>query len=305
MANAFLQTGKFTEHYEWLQRAAAKLGMQLDYTDNASHLTRFGEELSWLAPYDFVIFWDKDVALGREIERQAEKLSISIYNSIDAITVCDDKFETYRRIGIWNQAHPEREIPLIPTMAAPMTYENIGYTNLDFLEQVESAFEYPVVVKECFGSFGMQVYLAGDRQELRSLTEKLAGRPFLYQQYRRESSGRDVRLQVVGKQVVAAMQRQAQAGDFRANISHGGQMSAYDPSRQEEELAVLAAEILGLDFAGIDLLFGREGEADILCEVNSNAHFKNIFTCTGVNVAEKILKYILRVQKEREISNLI
>lgn len=293
VANAFLRTGKFTEHYQWLQRAAANLGVQLEYTDNASHLNLCGEELSWLAPYDFVLFWDKDAALGKEIGRQAEMLSIPVYNSIDAVLACDDKLETYRRISMWNQNHPGQEVPLIPTIAAPMTYENVGYTRLDFLEQVEDLLGYPVVVKECFGSFGMQVYLAADREELCRLTKKLAGRPFVYQRYQRESSGRDVRLQVVGKRVAAAMYRQAQDGDFRANISHGGQMNAYEPTRREEELAVLAAEILGLDFAGVDLLFGEDGQAEILCEVNSNAHFKNIYTCTGVNVADCILEYIV------------
>ena len=49
---------------------------------------------------------------------------------------------------------------------------------------------------------------------------------------------------------------------------------------------------LGLDFAGVDILFGEE-EEPILCEVNSNAHFKNIYDCTGINVADAIISYIL------------
>ena len=75
-------------------------------------------------------------------------------------------------------------------------------------------------------------------------------------------------------------------------------MKCYTPSEEECNLALLTAKALGLDFAGIDLLFSGSGkngadEADIVCEVNSNAHFKNIHTCTGVNVAEKIIEYIL------------
>lgn len=51
------------------------------------------------------------------------------------------------------------------------------------------------------------------------------------------------------------------------------------------------ARVLGLDFAGVDLLFTGE-RADVVCEVNSNAHFKNIYICTGVNIAEFIMEHI-------------
>ncbi|MFW5676022.1 MAG: ATP-grasp domain-containing protein, partial [Acetivibrio ethanolgignens] len=64
-------------------------------------------------------------------------------------------------------------------------------------------------------------------------------------------------------------------------------MKAYEPTEEEKRLAVRACQALGLDFAGVDILFGEAGP--VVCEVNSNAHFKNIYDCTGVNVAEHIL----------------
>lgn len=60
---------------------------------------------------------------------------------------------------------------MIPTVVAPMTYENIGYTSFDFLDRVISEFGFPLVVKECFGSFGMQVYMVHDREELEKLSK--------------------------------------------------------------------------------------------------------------------------------------
>lgn len=57
-------------------------------------------------------------------------------------------------------------------------------------------------------------------------------------------------------------------------------------------MALKACEILGLDFGGVDLLFG-EDDRPVLCEVNSNAHFINLSSCTGVNVADKIIKYVI------------
>ena len=62
--------------------------------------------------------------------------------------------------------------------------------------------------------------------------------------------------------------------------------------RAEAELAVRATELLGLDFAGVDVLFGRDGP--LLCEVNSNAHFKTTLECTGVNMAVEIMRHISR-----------
>ncbi|MCD7824502.1 MAG: RimK family alpha-L-glutamate ligase, partial [Clostridiaceae bacterium] len=123
---------------------------------------------------------------------------------------------------------------------------------------------------------------------------KLAGQPFLYQKFIEESCGRDVRLQVVGSQVIAAMYRWSE-NDFRANLTNGGSMKPYQASVREQAQAVRVAKALKLDFCGVDLLFsGETNEADILCEVNSNAHFKNIYTCTGVNTADYIMDYILR-----------
>ena len=81
--------------------------------------------------------------------------------------------------------------------------------------------------------------------------------------------------------------------DFRANFVDGAGMKAYTPTDSQIEMAVKAAEILGLSFGGIDILFG-ENDEPVFCEANSNAHFKKLYTVTGVNMAEEILKCILK-----------
>ncbi|HAV01576.1 MAG TPA: RimK family alpha-L-glutamate ligase, partial [Lachnospiraceae bacterium] len=97
---------------------------------------------------------------------------------------------------------------------------------------------------------------------------------------------------VVGDRVVAAMLR-SNDSDFRANITNGGKMEPYTPSSEEAGLAVSVCRALGLCFAGVDILFSKDGP--VLCEVNSNAHFKNISDCTGVDVASFIIGHILEV----------
>lgn len=302
IANTFLHTTKFQEHYEWLKQAAARLDISLELCGNADRLWDMTTEPDWLDGYDFVLFWDKDIRYGELLEDYAGRHGIPIFNTIESIGVCDDKFETFRRLNRYNAGHPQEKIPLIPTVSAPMTYSNIGYNSQKFLDQVEKILGYPMVIKECYGSFGMQVYLAENRQELERRSWNLAGTPFIYQKYLAQSSGRDVRLQVVGDRVVAAMLRYSQNGDFRANITNGGSMQKYEPAPSECRLALQVCRVLGLDFAGVDLLFdrGEDQPAGVVCEVNSNAHFKNIYSCTRINVAEHIMGYIAQKIQENE-----
>ena len=81
--------------------------------------------------------------------------------------------------------------------------------------------------------------------------------------------------------------------DFRSNITNGGSMKKYDANPAQAEIAVKACEAIGLDFAGVDVLFGEDGP--IICEVNSNPHFKTTLECTGINMAEHIMAHILKV----------
>ncbi len=69
-------------------------------------------------------------------------------------------------------------------------------------------------------------------------------------------------------------------------------MHAYKPDVQFTHMAIEAAKILQTDFAGVDILFGDD-ESPILCEVNSNAHIKNISECTSIDIAGHIIDHIL------------
>ena len=150
----------------------------------------------------------------------------------------------------------------------------------------------PLVIKEVFGSFGQQVYLAQNPSEAAELLDRIGGKRVIFQEFISASAGRDLRLNVVGGRVIAAMERFNEHGDFRANISNGGSMRKHVPTADEEELALKTAKLMGLDFCGVDLLMGENGP--ILCEVNSNAHFKSIYECTGVNAADEIMAHIVR-----------
>lgn len=284
IANSFLQTDKFSEHVDWLLQRSKEMGLVMRYMGNAELLPVLGEKDSLLFLQnrpDFVLFWDKDIRLAKTLEAQGLRL----YNRADAIAACDDKYACFCKL------EKEGHFSLPKTIAAPMTYENIGYTNYDFLEQAAAKISFPMVVKECYGSFGEQVYLVKNQKELFDRVAMIGCRPFLMQEYIEASKGVDLRLQVVGDEVVCAMKRMAQGEEFRANLTLGGSMQAYMPSKEECRLAVDVCRALQLDFAGVDLLL--DGDKRYVCEVNSNAHFKRIAACTGVDVATAILRYII------------
>ncbi len=278
VVNGFLYTNKFSELTRMFSTAAIRNKVYLEVKSNAELYTGMFEIDKEIKKPDFVLFWDKDVILARYLELSG----IPVFNSSKAIEICDDKRKTYTALL-------EHRIPIPRTISAPMTYENIGYPQLDFLEPVEQALGFPVIVKEAFGSFGEQVYKADNHKKLVKIVQDLEKTPFLFQKYVATSCGQDVRVQVVGDKVVAAMRRFSDK-DFRANITYGGSKEDYEPDEKTCDLAVRACRAVGCDFGGVDLLFTKKGFC--VCEVNSNAHFKNLYDCTGVNTADYIMDYI-------------
>ena len=79
--------------------------------------------------------------------------------------------------------------------------------------------------------------------------------------------------------------------DFRSNVSNGGKMQPFTPTKMQANLAIKACRAIKLDFGGVDILFGKD-DKPIVCEVNSNLHFKSTLICTNVNVADNIMEYI-------------
>ncbi len=279
VVNAFLRTSKFDELYQILSESAKREKLELDVMTNAELVVLLEDPLFDVQSYTFVIYWDKDVLLAQRLEQ----LGLRLFNSARSIALCDDKAQTWLALKA-------AEIPMPHTIPLPKTFPAVGYPSLEFACALGEKLRYPVVLKECYGSFGQQVYLCRDEEALKEQIAAHASTPLLMQQAVMESYGRDVRINVVGGQVVASILRRSASGDFRSNLTLGGEMEPYTPTEAEAVLAIRAVEALGLDFAGVDVLFGNDGP--LLCEVNSNSHFKTTLACTGVNMADHIMRHI-------------
>ena len=286
IVNEYLNTNKFKELYEMFDVAAKKHSVRLLKYTNADFLVRLDSDEVDSDAFndgdpDFVIFFDKDIALCKALESRG----IRVFNGSEAIRICDSKLLNVRALA--------EKIKMPETYAVPFTYENIGIkddSSFSFMDQIELLISYPMVIKESYSSFGMGVHLVNDRAEAEDIIKKHGNKECVIQEYISTSCGRDVRIQMVGDQCVAAMMRHNDH-DFRANISNGGSMKEYTPTEAQLSMARRVMKELKLDFAGIDILFG-ENDEPVFCEANSNAHFKNLYDLTGVNTAEFIVEYI-------------
>ena len=267
-----------------LQAAARQRGWTLRPIPNTALpivVSPSGAAVPGMCPGDVALFWDKDIRLGQALTA----MGVHLYNPIDAVAVCDDKGATHLALAA-------QGIPMPRTLLAPMTYRDITAPIDAFLRRAMEELSFPMVVKECYGSLGGQVYLAHDPEELRRMAMSMGSKPFLVQEFMRAAAGEDLRLYVVGDRVIAAMRRHSDT-DFRSNIAAGGQGEAYIPTPEQEQLALRCCRTLGLAFGGVDLLWDATG-APVVCEVNSNAFMGGITACTVVDVAGAIVEYLRR-----------
>ncbi|WP_054740313.1 RimK family alpha-L-glutamate ligase [Cellulosilyticum ruminicola] len=285
ITNSSLKTAQFKEMCEMYAAAAEQVGLKLIQLYNDEIMMGLNEGELFLKGIkveerpDFILFLDKDIRLAKQLEG----LGFRLFNNSDVIAACDDKSLTFQRLA-------GHGIKMPKTIIAPFIFYGQLSNEVCYLQPLEEQIGYPMIVKESFGSFGEQVYMVKNRDELIKIREEVGSKPHIYQEYIASSKGRDVRLNVVGGKLVACMERYSET-DFRANIAQGGGARPFDPPQAFIEMATKVCKILAIDFAGVDLLFGENGEP-ILCEVNSNAHIKGIKACTGINVAVPILEHI-------------
>lgn len=275
--NGFLASEKFIDFANMLKDVAIEKGHQIEIFTNAEITNLITTDFEKAKP-DYVLFTDKDIYLAQQLEN----IGIRVFNRAKTIEVSDDKIKTYQHLV-------KENLPIPKTIVAPKTY--IGSTAFpeDYVKEIVDTFSYPFIMKEAFGSFGEQVYLIENEADLQDRLQTVK-EPFMFQEFITTSYGEDIRIQVVGKQVVAAMKRRSET-DFRANITSGGTMQPYEPTEKEKAIAIKASLAIGADFSGVDLLFG-ENEEPIICEVNSNGHIRNLFDCTGINAAYPIIEYV-------------
>ncbi|MDY6045158.1 MAG: RimK family alpha-L-glutamate ligase [Peptoniphilus sp.] len=226
---------------------------------------------------DAVLFFDKDILLAKAMAKDA-----LVLNNPRAIALADDKIATWEMLA--------SEVPMIDTIPGPFHYRASTPTDT-YLDYLEARFGYPMVVKAAKGSFGEQVFLAKDRDELVEQIEAMGNVDYLVQRFISESAGVDKRVLIVGDAVVGAIERRNDR-DFRANLAAGSTAKPISLTREEARIALKAHRAMGLDFSGIDLIDSKAGP--LVIEVNSNMGYLGFQEATGIDVSRLILDHLSR-----------
>jgi ribosomal protein S6--L-glutamate ligase len=157
---------------------------------------------------------------------------------------------------------------------------------------IESVGGPPLLLKLTAGTHGTGVLLAETKKAAEALINAFhgIGSDFLVQEYVEEAGGSDIRCLVVGGKVIASMQRTAGKGEYRSNLHRGGKAEKIKLRPEERSLAVRAAAVMGLDFAGVDII--RSAKGPLVLEVNSSPGLEGIEKATGIDIARKIIEFV-------------
>mgnify|MGYP000176845504 CR=1 FL=1 len=209
--------------------------------------------------------------------RQFDAMGTYCLNSADAITQSRDKL-------LATQLFAKNDIHI------PITgFANSPLDTKDLIRMVNGA---PLIIKLLESTQGKGVVLAETTKAAESVINafKSVKTNILVQEFIKEANGQDIRCFVVNGKVVASMQRQAEKGEFRANIHQGGTASTIKITTEERKLAIKAAKILDLPVAGVDII--RSNKGPLLLEVNSSPGLEGIEGATGLDIANIMMESI-------------
>ncbi len=215
---------------------------------------------------------------GLAVLRQFEMMGVFPANESQAISRSRDKLRSLQLLSRYDIG--------IPPTAFARRHEDVRSA----IRKVGGA---PVILKLLEGTQGMGVILAESVKSAESVLDAMSslGQNILIQAFIEEAQGTDYRAIVVGGKVVAAMERRAGEGEFRSNLHRGGTASGVVLEEAYASTAVHAAEVLGLNIAGVDMIPSNDGP--MVLEVNSSPGLEGIEGATGVDVAGAMIDFVV------------
>ena len=217
-----------------------------------------------------------------------EQMGLCVINNLAAITKVRNKYFAYQTLAAAGLDMPE----------------TVYATSLATCQLARQRFApLASVVKPISGRQGTGVHRLDDRIALPAdiIAELEAKRGVLVQAYIEPFKRRDLRILVVGGQIVGAVSLEPPQGDFRANVHIGGKASPIDLPDRWARAACRAVEALGLDIAGVDIMIPADGDPMVV-EVNYSPGFRGLETATGIDVAGRMMDYVLTVVQKRSIA---
>lgn len=283
-----------------LLEAAERKGCQMDILDpnrcllklsqNPPHFEVYyqsdiSEEPYLLADYQAVIprFGTSSTQMGCAVLQHFYAKSVPCLNNDTAFLIARDKWKSLQYLA-------KAGIPIPTTLFSGNEFS---------ISHSVQSLTAPLILKTLNGSQGVGVMLAEQAKSAVSIldTLKAAGIQVLLQDFVEEAQNSDIRCFVIGDQVVAAMKRCGQNGEFRANFHRGGTAEIYPLTEEMRQIAIKATQVLGLEVAGVDLILSKQGP--LVLEVNASPGLELIEKVSGVDIAEKMIDYLLaKIRKQ-------
>lgn len=211
--------------------------------------------------------------------RHFSLMGIPIVNDLDSIRLTKDQFHTLQALAV-------SRIPVPDTL-----FVNSPEGLQEAIPRLKG---YPVVVKQVSGRQGEGVILVETKHHLelviREYMDKRKG--LLVQRFIPPAGRQDIRVLVVGGKVAGAMELRPEKGDFRANYHLSKESRSRDLSPELEGFALKASAAVGLEIAGVDLIVDQNDRASII-EVNYSPGFKGMEAATGLDIAARIVEYVV------------
>lgn len=276
----FKEASTYNKSYIDLYREEGKkLGIQmelvlveeLDFGVGSEELTiRYQGKVAKLP--DFVVAR----AIYPMLTRQFELMGIRVFNNSKVAEICNDKSSTYQYLA-------GKGIQMVPSYF----YKNQQV--MDIVMEGKSG----QVLKAVEGHGGSQVFLTGTKEHNTSTIIKGLGSSDIVCQPLVKGKGQDLRVYVLGDQILASVLRTAKDG-FKSNFSLGGSVAMYTLSEKEEGIVRAIMKEFSFDLVGIDFILDEDGEL-IFNEIEDVVGARMLYQCSDINIVEQYMAYI---QKE-------
>jgi len=264
-----------------LQEKASELGHDAKMID--AKITQVNTE-SKKSDFDFGdVVLERCISYFRGLHFTAclEFLDVPVINSFEVANNCGNKMITSLLLKKHN----------VPT---PKTY--FTFSSEAALENLEKI-GYPMVIKPVVGSWGRGVMPLKDRDtadaiiEVRELNDGPLDRIY-YLQEMVNRPPRDIRVIVVGDQVVAAMYRTS-SGSFKTNIAVGGEPVACEITKELEDVCMKAAKAVGGGILGVDVMEDKK-RGLVVHEVNNTVEFKGLAKVVKKDIPKEMIDFAIK-----------
>lgn len=270
-------SSKFGDNaFDWMKEAALRydLDVEILFEEDFTLMTS-SEGLQFYLKGQRVITPDFVMmrSYGLDLARHLESAGVKVFNSPHSMASSQDKWQTHQLLAKQGLSSPDSVV---------------GSREIGF-EAVKTLLGLPFVAKGLYGSKGEEVFLIHSQVQFDDMLQAVPQDKVMYQRFVAQSAGTDIRIHVIGGQVVAAVRRRSE-GDFKSNFHQGGSAEPVELTEEMKELSIRASAALELDFAGVDLLESQEGVT--VCEVNAIPGFRTVCITSETDIPNLLFEYI-------------